>query len=61
MGNSTKGVLVFARNNAQIDYVKQAYFPAKQIKKFCDLSTSWLQMRWNMLKLLMIMKMCLIT
>tara|TARA_B100000424_G_C22927032_1_gene493196 strand:- start:849 stop:1718 length:870 start_codon:yes stop_codon:yes gene_type:complete len=40
MENSTKGVLVFARNNAQIDYVKQAYFLAKQLKKFCKLPTS---------------------
>lgn len=33
----SKGVLVFARNNNDIDYVKQSIFFAKQIKKFLDL------------------------
>jgi len=33
----SKGVLVFARNNAQIDYCKQAVFLAKRVKRFLDL------------------------
>jgi len=36
----TKGVLVFARNNSQIDYIKQAYFLAQRVKKYLDLPTS---------------------
>jgi len=36
----SKGVLVFARNNAQIDYVKQAVFLAKRVKQFLDLPTT---------------------
>ena len=36
----TKGVLVFARNNSQVDYVKQAYFLAKQVKTILDLPTT---------------------
>jgi hypothetical protein len=35
-----KGILLFARNNAQIDYCKQAYFLAKRIRKYLDLPTS---------------------
>ena len=37
---NTQGILVIARNNKQIDYIKQAYFLAKQIKKFLNLPTS---------------------
>lgn len=33
----TKGVLVFARNNNDIDYVKQSIFFAKQVKKHLNL------------------------
>ena len=29
----SKGVLLFANNNSQVDYIKQACFLAKQIKK----------------------------
>lgn len=36
----SKGVLLFARNNAQIDYCKQAYFLAKRIRKYLDLPTT---------------------
>lgn len=36
----SKGVLVFARNNAQIDYTKQAYFLAKRISKYLNLPTT---------------------
>lgn len=36
----SKGVLVFARNNAQIDYCKQAYFLAQRAKQFLDLPTT---------------------
>lgn len=37
---SSKGVLVYARNNSQIDYIKQAYFLANRVKKYLDLPTS---------------------
>ena len=33
----SKGILVFARNNSEIDYVKQAYFLAKQAKHILNL------------------------
>jgi len=36
----TKGVLVFARNNGHVDYVKQAAFLAKRVKKYLNLPTS---------------------
>lgn len=36
----TKGVLVFARNNSEIDYVKQAYFLAKSAKLHLGLPTT---------------------
>jgi hypothetical protein len=36
----SKGVLLFARNNAQIDYCGQAYFLAKRISKYLNLPTS---------------------
>jgi len=36
----SKGVLVFARNNAQIDYCKQALFLAKRAKQYLDLPTT---------------------
>lgn len=35
-----KGVLVIARNNNNIDYVKQAVYLAKKVKKHLDLPTS---------------------
>lgn len=36
----SKGVLVFARNNTHVDYVKQAYFLAKRVREYLDLPTS---------------------
>lgn len=33
---SNKGVLIFAHNNDQLDYVKQAYFLATRIKKYLE-------------------------
>ena len=36
----SKGVLVYARNNSQVDYIKQAYYLALQIKKYMDLPTT---------------------
>jgi len=36
----TKGVLVFARNNSQIDYVKQAYYMATRVQKFLNIPVS---------------------
>jgi len=36
----SKGVLVFARNNSQVDYVKQAYYLALRVKKYLDLPTT---------------------
>lgn len=36
----SKGILVFARNNDQIDYIKQAYALAKRAKKHLNLPTS---------------------
>lgn len=36
----TKGVLVIARNNSKIDYVKQANWLAKRISKYLNLPTS---------------------
>lgn len=33
---NSKGVLIFARNNDQLDYVKQAYFLATRVKKYLD-------------------------
>ena len=38
--NKTQGILVYARNNSQIDYIKQAYFLAKRVRKYLDLPTS---------------------
>jgi len=38
--NKTKGVLVYARNNSQVDYVKQAYFLAERARKYLGLPTS---------------------
>lgn len=37
---SSKGVLLFARNNDQIDYIKQAYFLAKRVRKYLDVPTT---------------------
>jgi hypothetical protein len=36
----SRGVLLFAQNNAEIDYVKLATFSARQIKKFLDVPVS---------------------
>jgi len=36
----SKGLLVFARNNTEIDYVKQAYFLAKRAKDILGLPTT---------------------
>lgn len=36
----SKGVLVFARNNGKIDYIKQAAFLAKRVTEFLNLPTS---------------------
>jgi hypothetical protein len=36
----SKGVLVFARNNYQIDYIKQAYFLARRVSKYLGLPTT---------------------
>ena len=36
----SKGAFLIARNNAQIDYVKQAVFLAKRIKKYLDIPTT---------------------
>ena len=33
----SKGILVFARNNEQVDYVKQAYHLAKRAKEYLNL------------------------
>jgi len=38
--NKSKGVLVFARNNSQIDYIKQAIFLAQRAKHYLGLPTS---------------------
>ena len=35
-----KGILVFARNNAQIDYCKQAYSLALRVRKYLNLPTT---------------------
>ena len=40
MSKHKQGVLIFARNNAQIDYIKQAHFLAKRIKEYLNLPTS---------------------
>ena len=37
---TSKGILVFARNNGHVDYVKQASFLASRIKKYLNLPTS---------------------
>lgn len=38
--NKTKGVLLFARNNGKIDYIKQAIFLAARIKKYLKISVA---------------------
>lgn len=50
MSKNKKGVLIFARNNAQIDYVKQAHFLAKRIKHYLDLPTTVVTDSINYLK-----------
>ena len=40
MTKTSKGALIFARNNAQIDYIKQAHYSAKRIRKYLDIPTS---------------------
>ena len=36
----SKGVLLIANNNSQIDYVKQSVYLAKRIQKFLDVPIS---------------------
>lgn len=36
----TKGALLIARNNSEVDYIKQAVFLAQRIKKYLDLPVS---------------------
>ena len=38
--SNPKGAFLIARNNSQVDYVKQAVFLAKRIKKYLGLPTS---------------------
>jgi hypothetical protein len=38
--NQSKGILVFARNNEEIDYIKQARYLAKRAKHYLGLPTS---------------------
>ena len=40
MSNHKQGILIIAKNNAQIDYIKQAHFLAKRIKEYLNLPTS---------------------
>lgn len=40
MMTKTKGAVLFARNNDKIDYVKQALFSAKRIKKYLNIPVS---------------------
>lgn len=40
MKSDSKGVLLFASNNGEVDYVKQAVYLAKRIKKYLDVSIS---------------------
>ena len=37
---TTKGIVVFARNNSQVDYVKQAHFLAKRARQYLNLPTT---------------------
>ena len=37
---SSKGVFLFAKNNGQLDYVKQAVFLARRIKKYLKVPVS---------------------
>lgn len=37
---NSRGVIVFARNNSQIDYIKQARFLAQRVSKYLDLPTT---------------------
>ena len=36
----SKGALIFARNNAQVDYIKQAHYLAKRITKYLGIPTT---------------------
>lgn len=38
--NKSRGVVLLARNNGKLDYVKQAVFLAKRIKQYLDLPTT---------------------
>lgn len=40
MNNNSNGILLFARNNGELDYVKQAVYSAKRIKKYLDVPVS---------------------
>jgi len=46
----SKGILLYARNNLQIDYVKQAYFLAIQAKKILNLPTTVVTDSFNYLE-----------
>jgi hypothetical protein len=45
-----RGVVLFARNNGKLDYVKQAVFLAKRIKKYLNLPTTVITDSGNYLK-----------
>lgn len=36
----TKGCLIFAQNNSEVDYVKQALFAAKRVRQYLDIPVS---------------------
>lgn len=38
--NNSRGIVVFARNNSQVDYIKQARFLAQRARKYLDLPTT---------------------
>lgn len=46
----SKGVLLIARNNSEVDYTKQAYYSAKRIKKYLDLPVSLITDNYDYLK-----------
>lgn len=47
---SNKGIVVFARNNEKVDYVKQAVFLSTRVKKYLDLPISIVTDDYNYLK-----------
>ena len=48
--NKTRGVVLFARNNGRLDYVKQAVFLAKRIKEYLNLPTTVITDSFNYLE-----------